>query len=499
MQVIKSQSFLRRTFVCVHRSVPQLIASKKSVSSSNDIQPIKNFCRIGDSIRFENYIREGNIQRNLAGANLLFKDSSPVNIDMDFKQTLSEATSMVELLNLVNEKTSPEEALHIFFATRQLMTFRELSDNFIGPGRELGIGLYLFDIPHKSAYEDFKRDFLNHANHDLLIQKLQLGIPSFSTNTISLLFALLSKYGEVNTNDIMCQLFIALKRSVSEADLDTMYNFVNGCVSQLDLNLGYTQLVRALRNNVLTTFIWRLEECVDALETPKDVETLVYICLFSAHVMSDEKTNYFTGKIARMIDDGILDPKRAKNQEELYDILDILIRVSLLIFRKKSHFDFEFENMSVVFEKLIDYVDHLSPFQCILLGRVVHFVGHPATLFNRVSQRLKHILTTDGISPLLPKSDIIFLLSNNSIVKRTVRSLNAVEGLLDEWGASMKLEELLELTSQPDFAQAYKNLVHDTVSVSLYSFKSVMQSCISRFDLRKIFALLVTGLFTDWP
>ena len=103
---MKTRIFLLRGAGCLSRGVP-LTSPLKSLTHVNQIQKYY-FCRIGDSIKIENFLR--NLEpAELSESSLIKPFKSSDHLD----EALSHASSVDEVMDLVHEEMSAGETLQI--------------------------------------------------------------------------------------------------------------------------------------------------------------------------------------------------------------------------------------------------------------------------------------------------------------------------------------------------------------------------------------------------
>ncbi len=239
----------RRAIACLSKRAPSSLSYKTKITLSQpETKKIfaQQFCRIGDSMQVENYLRACVPNVLKFTMNQISYGDSDSKSSQDLKSRISNAQTTEEVMDLLDENASKDDMLLLILA----MSAKYSQQN--------GGGISHWSYMPMLFSED-RQAFLSHEKHPLWERKLEaLVADTDSWMTLSALYAFLGNIGQPLTSYVMQNIFCKLSRSMEVMDLDAACNFISGYIScdlESDIVL-YNRKLKAL-TRIMAKFVWR--------------------------------------------------------------------------------------------------------------------------------------------------------------------------------------------------------------------------------------------------
>ena len=165
---------------------------------------------------------------------------------------------------------------------------------------------------------EFLHGIRNHEHFPLLIENLEkILVTELPPTTSTALFYELASLGVNLKTPIMNKLYVKVQNNFNEINLNELIQFISGLYncSQDELEpirFEYFSPVHVVISRKFRTIFSRYKSLVDEANTPEDIEKIGFLTNFLGGFLSEEKLEYFFQKYYQMIQDGILDPSKAR-------------------------------------------------------------------------------------------------------------------------------------------------------------------------------------------
>ena len=193
---------------------------------------------------------------------------------------------------------------------------------------------------------------------------------------------MLSILGVDIKDPLMTKVYCKVLEHLQIQDLNELTNFICGLYNYIEfsdlvlLNLRDWPVNTYARSKGFQTIMSRYKSLVDDVTNLKDLGQILYITHFIGGMLSEENIEYLLKKVDNLIDQGVLDPRKAETTEKLNDILDCNIRfISLGLKSKVTFVKSDTQALEKCLESMGQYIHLLDPIQVLILARVVVKLG----------------------------------------------------------------------------------------------------------------------------
>ena len=193
---------------------------------------------------------------------------------------------------------------------------------------------------------------------------------------------MLSILGVDIKDPLMSKVYCKVLEHLQLQDLNELTNFICGLYNYIEfsdlilLNLKDWPVNTYARSKGFQIIMSRYKSLVDDVKDLKDLGQILYCTHFIGGMLSEDNIQHLLKKVDNLIDQGVLDPRKAETKEQLNHILDCNIRfISLGLKSKVVFIKCDTPALTKCLESMDQYIHLLDPIQVFILARVVVKLG----------------------------------------------------------------------------------------------------------------------------